>query len=576
MKIGIYCRVSSDEQVQNGLSLLDQEIRGIEYCNQNGYDYELFREPGVSGTTLIVDRPSGYSLIQKTEKIKDKITGVFTSEIDGVYCTDWDRISRNEMDKIFIINHFISNDIKYIELGDTKDLNDPNQQLLMSIKSILSSYEIKKLKIRIKRGIERSVSEGNVGGGSMVNYGYKKGENKKLIIDENESKVIRMIFELSLQGLGTKKISEILNDKGIPTKRMVLGNRPMKVRGESKNHFLWRDSVVYGILKNPMYKGERVFRDKIYPCPKIVSEEEYELVQRGFKQRTNTKNTTNKYFYLLKGLIYCDRCRSRFYGRTREDLSDNQYICSSQRYKNKFCGNRGINIPKLNNIVWNSFLSLPKDLKKLYSPENNLRVRKLNDKIRLQKSLFIRNQKEIDRLISLFKPNEDGFRYIKTEIESLVKRNNKIEEKLSLLNKEKLLLSNENELIERVENQINQIKKKPEISDEEKQMILRNNVNHIDVLWDNDIRNHIITIDFIYDKNTDVFYEKVVKIKYVKSGWRFDESDLSYEFHKKVPKIENYRDPLTKKVVSSSIEVNLKTNNSKNKFSRTKKIQTKG
>ena len=113
-------------------------------------------------------------------------------------------------------------------------------------------------------------------------------------------------------------------------------------------------------------------------------------------------------------------------------------------------------------------------------------------------------------------------------------------------------------------------------SDYEKQMILRNNVNHIDVLWDNDIRNHIITIDFIYDKNTDVFYEKVVKIKYVKSGWRFDESDLSYEFHKKVPKIENYRDPLTKKVVSSSIEVNLKTNNSKNKFSRTKKIQTKG
>jgi len=571
MKIGIYCRVSSDEQVQNGLSLLDQEIRGIEYCNQNGFDYEIFKDPGISGTTLIVDRQSGYSLIQKTEKIKDKSTGELKSEIDGVYCTDWDRISRNEMDKVFIINHFISNDIKYIELGDIKDLNDPNQQLLMSIKSILSSYEIKKLKIRIKRGIERSVSEGNVGGGSMVNYGYKKGENKKLVVDESESKVIKLIYELSLKGLGTKKISEILNEKRIPTKRMVLGNRPMKVRGESKTEFVWKDSVIYNILKNPLYKGERIFRDKIYPCPKIVSEEEFELVQRGLKQRTNLKNTTNKYFYLLKGLIYCDKCGGRFFGRTREDLSDNQYLCSSQLNKKKFCGNRGINIPKLNNIVWNSYLSLPKDLKKIYSPGNNQRIIKLNQKIGLQKSLFDKNHREISRLISLFKPDEDGYKYTKKNIEDLVKLNNKIEDKLNILHKEKSLLSDENELIQRIENQIQQIKSKSEITDEDKQIILRNIVNHIDIMWNNELRNHIITIDFRYDTNTDVFYEKVIKINYVKSGWRFDESDLSYEFHKKVPKIENFRNPLTKKVVSSSIDVRLQPKDTTEKFNRIKK-----
>ena len=98
---------------------------------------------------------------------------------------------------------------------------------------------------------------------------------------------------------------------------------------------------------------------------------------------------------------------------------------------------------------------------------------------------------------------------------------------------------------------------------------MRNNVNQIDILWNNEIRNHIITIDFRYDKNTDVFYEKVVKINYVKSGWRFDESDLTYEFHKKVPRIENIRN--SKKIISSSLEINLKTKNSKNKFSIPKK-----
>ena len=66
---------------------------------------------------------------------------------------------------------------------------------------------MKKLRIRIKRGLERSVSEGNVGGGSMVNYGYKKGLTKKLEIDEKESEVVKKIFQLSLEGMGVKRIS---------------------------------------------------------------------------------------------------------------------------------------------------------------------------------------------------------------------------------------------------------------------------------------------------------------------------------------------------------------------------------
>jgi hypothetical protein len=52
---------------------------------------------------------------------------------------------------------------------------------------------------------------------------------------------------------------------------------------------------------------------------------------------------------MLKGLIVCPVCGMRFYGRKRVDLSDNQYICCSQRLKN-FCGNRGMNIDKMNNF----------------------------------------------------------------------------------------------------------------------------------------------------------------------------------------------------------------------------------
>ena len=78
-----------------------------------------------------------------------------------------------------------------------------------------------------------------------------------------------------------------------------------------------------------------------------------------------------------------------------------------------------------------------------------------------------------------------------------------------------------------------------------------------------------ITIDFKYDSNTDTYYEKVIKINYLKSGWRFDESDLSYEFHKKIPKIENVkiRGEVVNQVKKSALDVKLKDNKgSKNKF----------
>ena len=570
MKVGIYCRVSSDDQVTNGFSLLDQEIRGKEYCFQNGHDFEVFIDAGVSGETFITDRPSGYYLIQKTEKRKDKKTGeLLESEIDAIYITDWDRISRLDDDKNFIINHLISNKITYIELGDVKDLNDPNQQLLMSIKSILSSYELKKLRIRIKRGLERSVSEGNVGGGSMVNYGYKKGLNKKLEIDEKESEVVKKIFQLSLEGMGVKRISNYLNDNNIPTKRMIVGNCPMKVKGEKKTEFLWRDAVIYKILKNPIYKGERLYKEKTYPSPNIVSTQEFDLVQLLFKTRKNTKDTTNKYFYLLKGIIYCDRCRSRFYGRIREDLSDNQYICSSQRYRDTYCKNRGINIPKLNNIVWNSLLSLPSDLRKINKPSDNQRSRKLRQDISRFRSRINKNLVEINRLVSLFNPTEDGYRYIKIGIEKLVDKNNMFEIKLNLLLKETQLYSDEGLLIDRLERQLKPIKEKLNISELEKQIIIRTYVNQVDILWDNTLRNHIVTIDFKYDINTDVYYDKVININYLKSGWRFDEKDLSYVFHKKIPRKDTLiiRGEVIEKIRKSSLDVRLKDKNGpKNKF----------
>ena len=103
----------------------------------------------------------------------------------------------------------------------------------------------------------------------------------------------------------------------------------------------------------------------------------------------------------------------------------------------------------------------------------------------------------------------------------------------------------------------------------EKQIIIRTYVNQGDILWDNTLRNHIVTIDFKYDINTDVYYDKVININYLKSGWRFDEKDLSYVFHKKIPRKDTLiiRGEVIEKIRKSSLDVRLKDKNGpKNKF----------
>ena len=74
----------------------------------------------------------------------------------------------------------------------------------------------------------------------------------------NEKALFQLIYQLSIQGKGTKVISNYLNDNNIPTKRNNVLNGHLLVKGVRKTEFKWRDSVIYNILTNTIYIGERI------------------------------------------------------------------------------------------------------------------------------------------------------------------------------------------------------------------------------------------------------------------------------------------------------------------------------
>jgi site-specific DNA recombinase len=526
MKIGIYTRVSTEEQKKTGISLRDQEQRGIEFCIRNGYEYEVFSDGGYSGELNIEQRPELNRLV---EKLLSK-----PKEIDGIFVVDIDRLTRDDKVGFLLKQIFIEYDIKLFNVdGFEINLRDENEDLMMGIKFLLSSFELKKLRVRIKRSLERNVKDGKVMGGPFKPFGYQKGPENKLMIFEEESEVVKKIFQLCIEGLSTRKIADRLNEEGVPTKRSKSEKGYLTYNGEKHTQFFWRDAVIHSMLKNPLYKGERRYKGNIYPSPVIIDEERFELVQRTLSQRKNFKDTTNKHFYLLKGLIVCPVCGMRFYGRKRVDLSDNQYICCSQRLKN-FCGNRGINIDKMNKIIWDLVINLPNNMKMIMLENKDEYHIKLEKNLKEYKQKLKVNTEEVENILDLFRVNVGGKGVVKNRLVKLEKIINGIHSEIKRIERELKMVNSHEDFLNTLKVQLNEFSKK-EPEDEIKQKIIRTYIKVIYLKWVPKYKNHLMVVQFELDRFTDLNLQGLVEVKYKQNGWRYDNELVKYGFRAVLP-----------------------------------------
>jgi DNA invertase Pin-like site-specific DNA recombinase len=499
--LGIYVRVSTEEQKKKGISLLTQKNTGIEFSKSLGWKYKIYEDGGISGSKPISERP----------QLKLLLDDISTGLIQGIHVIEFSRLSRSVETYNLIKTHFKEFNIKFYINKREEDLSDLNTELLSDVRSLLSTFEWNVTRKRIKDNLITSARKGRVGGGPFQPYGYKKGENKMLVIDEEEEKVVKLIFDLSIKGHGTKSISTILNDRKIPTKRSK-NNDTLIVNGELKTSFIWKDSVVYGILKNPIYKGERKFKDETVSSPIIIDQDVFDLVQLRLKDRNRFKNTTNKNTYLLKGLIYCFRCNSKMSGYIKESRKMRIYRCNSKRsHKSHNCNSQGINYDFLNKHVLEEILNLPIRLHKSFQWSKKFvfngkieKLKKLNDTVDLYKgnlessySLNISNserEKMINHLSREIELNTKEIQILKSELKYII-NGDEIVEKLSVITK-KLKLEKD-------------VKKK--------QSLIRSIIEKILVSYvDNDVNEkpyYVIIVEFKIDNRMDVVFKTEYKVK---------------------------------------------------------------
>jgi DNA invertase Pin-like site-specific DNA recombinase len=429
----IYSRVSTEDQ-DNGRQI--NELK--EYVKYKKYNLLAVFQEKVTGASKASERIEFSRMLDFISK----------NEVNHVLVWELSRLGRKMVDVVNTIEYFNDKKINiYSKKEGFNTLNDRGEKELMTtmLIGILSSFselERETIKQRSKSGIRKNVMNGGSGTGVLKPYGFKK-VGKKLVIDDKEEEIVKLIFTKYLEGLGTKQIANYLNEKNVPTRyNKLFSGKEIKLKHYQKkgSDFTWVDGTIYSILKNPIYKGKRLHKGETFEIDNIIDEETFDKVQLILKSKFNRKDINRKYTNIFKEKIICGKCGKSYFLHKRFNNNDNAYKCLSRRY-NHSCGNPSISIDKLNNAVYNMMVSQVLNTAKINREQelNKLLTRLSNINIEIESSVnaLSKINKQEKNLIKLRISESISMDNFTTLQNNLVAEKNLHDKKLEKLNLDK-------------------------------------------------------------------------------------------------------------------------------------------
>lgn len=304
MNIAAYCRVSTDKEDQLN-SLETQKQFFIEYAKRTGDTLvKVYADEGISGTKIKNRR-------EFLRMLTDAEHGLF----DMIVVKDLSRFARNTVDLLQSVRKLkaLGIETQFLTANMT---SMGNSEFVMTMFAALAQEESANTSKRIKFGKKVNAEKGRV---PNIVYGYNKtiGDYFNLEINKEEANIIRQIYKwYTEEGYGAAKISNMLNERGIKTKR----------------NCQWSQNAICRILTNEIYTGkvingkqeiadfltgQRAERDETEwmvverPDLRIIEDEIFENAQSILHSRYQSfcmshERQSNK--YLLSTLIKCKDC----------------------------------------------------------------------------------------------------------------------------------------------------------------------------------------------------------------------------------------------------------------------------
>ena len=247
----IYARVSSDKQREEN-TIASQTAALIAFAREQQFEVPqewVFEDDGYSGASLI--RPG-------LERVRDLAAEGLIQAI-LVYAPD--RLSRRYAHQILLIEELARAGVETLFVRAPRG-STPEDELLLQFQGMIAEYERAQILERSRRGKRHRARQGEVSVLSGAPFGYhfiRKTDHSAAYyeIDEEQARIVRRMFELyCVEGLSIGAIARLLNEQAIPT---------CKRRGR------WERSTVWGMLRNPAYKGQACFgKTTIAPRQRIT------------------------------------------------------------------------------------------------------------------------------------------------------------------------------------------------------------------------------------------------------------------------------------------------------------------
>lgn len=365
MRVAIYCRLSREDddklhENDESESIQNQKSMLINYAIERSWDiYNIYCDEDYSG--IDSERPEFNKLLEDAKSHK----------FDIVLCKTQSRFTRDmEMVEKYLHNKFVEWNVRFVSLVDHVDTLDKGNKKSRQINGLVNEWYLEDLSENIRRTFDSKRQQG-LHIGSFVCYGYKRNpESKnKLVIDEEASDVIRLIFNLYEQGNGITKIAQILNDKGILTPTKYKQSQGINFKNQGKNIDYWCESTVSKILKNEVYIGNLVqgYNKKVSYKSKqmknqpksewiiventhepIITREQFYKVQEIFKSKT--RRCKNGEVHLFTNKLVCLDCGSKLY-KCRNDRGYVYFSCKGSKKLYGTCTPHSIGYENLKNLV---------------------------------------------------------------------------------------------------------------------------------------------------------------------------------------------------------------------------------
>ena len=296
METGIYLRVSTEEQAQEGYSIRAQEQKLKDFARIKDWSiYGIYADEGISGKN-ITERPAINRLIEDVKK--GRVKNVLVFKID--------RLTRSTADLIYLVDLFNEHDCAFNSLMESIDTQTASGRMFLKIIGIFAEFERENIGERVRVACERKAKEGYSLCCLHASYGYDRPKGQEIqTVKEDEAVVVREIFDLFVnQNISMMGIAKRLNVRKVPT----------------KHNAVWTAKTIKLILTNCNYIGKvryHMEEDSGFEVDglhePIISPEIFEEAQRLMEVNPTvnfSKKPRDENYFL--GFIRCPQCGRRY------------------------------------------------------------------------------------------------------------------------------------------------------------------------------------------------------------------------------------------------------------------------